>query len=161
MLTKMFKHEAEVRVDPIDSVHRPDPMSSRQLSPCPSRWLQPCCRGHGRMSRSLSRRDRTWCHHQIGFVGSVLSWWTSRDHASSFGLCPGRFELYHGQRGQVDIRRVSWLFLTILTAWTSFGAVRTIRLLPWFRPMFGDSFPVDARIQFSPFLCSLFTFRSR
>ena len=40
----------------------------------------------GRLSRSLSRRDRTWCHHQFGFVGSVPSGWTSRDPSGISGF---------------------------------------------------------------------------
>jgi hypothetical protein len=33
---------------------------------------------------------------KIGFVGSVLPWWTSRDPSGISGLCSGRFDLHHG-----------------------------------------------------------------
>jgi hypothetical protein len=33
---------------------------------------------------------------KIGFIGSVLPWWTSRDLSGISGLCSGRFDLHHG-----------------------------------------------------------------
>ena len=80
-----------------DSRHRDRPMSSRLLFALSGTMRVPVAvLVPGWLSPSLSRRDRTWCHHQIGFVGSVPSWWTSRDPSGISGLCSGRFDLNHG-----------------------------------------------------------------
>jgi len=82
-----------------DSMHRPEPMSSRLPSPCLARWMWPCLPwflgnclapylieiGHGVIIK-------------IGFIGWVPSWWTSRDPSGISGLCSGRFDLHHGHR---------------------------------------------------------------
>ena len=81
------------------SRHRDWPMSSRL--PFHHVFLDDCARGcrgaWADVSLVISSIGHgAWCHHQIGFVGSVPSWWTSRDQSGIFGLCSGRFEPHPG-----------------------------------------------------------------
>ncbi len=80
-----------------DSRHRNRPTSSRLLFTMSGTTCVPVAVVvPGRKFRNLSRRDRTLCYHQIGVVGSVPSWWTSRDQSGIPGRGSGRFDLHHG-----------------------------------------------------------------